>query len=477
MPYSGGSVMTIITEKTCTEQSTIKSVSHFYKQYQLGIALKKAGAYKQKGIPVLAVIIYLITLVYTGKSMFQDMRSANPLAQGFKKDTIYRFLNRAFINWQAFLLQVGHRVIADIDKLTCAERLSVFIVDETIFPALYAKKTELVSWVYDYAEKGGNKFKRGFRMLVLGWSDGASFIPLAFRHLASSNRKKRLCECRANLDKRSRAYRIRQEAVSKATTVLLKQLKVAMKAGITARHVLFDSWFAYPITITKICKLGLHVTARVKDADTILYLLGNEKKTAKQIFRSNRKRRGRSRYLLSVPVTIISKGDDGTQTQIDARLVYVRNRANRSKWIALLSTDTSLSEEDIIALYGKRWDIEVFFKVCKSYLKLTGEFRQLSYDAITAHTTIVMIRYMILAIEKRKQDDPRSLGELFFLSFDEVADIRFETALFLIMILLADTLNDLGLTEEKIEEITDRFIEDLPYNIRTCLSSCLGVAA
>jgi len=34
--------------------------------------------------------------------MYQDMRSANPLAQGYKKDVIYRFLNKAFINWQAF---------------------------------------------------------------------------------------------------------------------------------------------------------------------------------------------------------------------------------------------------------------------------------------------------------------------------------------------------------------------------------------
>ncbi|MCL1852261.1 MAG: hypothetical protein FWF88_04420 [Peptococcaceae bacterium] len=94
--------MISISEKARAEQSTIKSVSHFYKQYQLGKALKNAGAYKQEGIPVAALIHYLITLVYTGKSMYQDMRSANPLAQGYKKDVIYRFLNKAFINWQAF---------------------------------------------------------------------------------------------------------------------------------------------------------------------------------------------------------------------------------------------------------------------------------------------------------------------------------------------------------------------------------------
>ena len=42
------------------------------------------------------------------------------------------------------------------------------------------------------------------------------------------------------------------------------------------------------------------------------------------------------------------------------------------------------SEEEIIRIYGKRWDIEVFFKACKSYLNLVKEYRGISYDAMTA---------------------------------------------------------------------------------------------
>ena len=125
---------------------------------------------------------------------------------------------------------------------------------------------------------------------------------------------------------------------------------------------------------------------------------------------------------------------------LPARLVYVRNRNKRNDWIALVCTDMTLSEEEIISLYGKRWDIEVFFKICKSYLKLTGEFQQLSYDAVTAHTTVVMIRYMILSVEKRTREDPRTLGELFFMGFEGTADIKFERAICLIMTILSDTL-------------------------------------
>ena len=467
--------MSSIAEKTYAEQSSIKSVSRFFKRYQIGSILKSGGAYKGKGFPVIVIVMYLVSLVYTGKGMIQDMCSASPLAQGFCKDTVYRFLNQMHVNWQAILLTIAGKVVYDIDKLTSEVRLSAYVIDDTTYEILYAKKTELVSKIYDHAEKGKNRFKWGFRMLTLGWTDGVSFIPLAFRHLASSDLKKQRCGANPNIDKRSRAYRIRKEAVSKATDVLLIQLKAAKKAGIAAKHVLFDTWFAYPTTIVKIRELGLHVVARVKDTTKIKYLIDGEKKTAKQIFRENKKRRGKSRYLLSVNVSLYTT-ESGDNTLIPARIIYVRNRQKRNEWIALVSTDLELAENEAIALYGKRWDIEVFFKICKSYLKLAKEFQQLSYDAITAHTSIIMLRYIILSMEKRTMEDPRTLGELFFMGFDEASDIKFEQALILLMSLLSDTLKDenLGLTEEQMSKIMDSFINRLPEYFQICLQPDLA---
>ena len=462
--------MSSIAEKTYAEQSSIKSVSRFFKRYQIGSVIKNAGAYKQKGFPAIVIVMYLVSLVYTGKGMIQDMRSSSPLAQGFSKDTVYRFLNQIYVNWQSILLIIAGKAVSDIDKLTSEARLSAYVIDDTTYEILYAKKTELVSKIYDHAEKGKNKFKWGFRMLTLGWTDGVSFIPLAFRHLASSDLKKQRCGVNPDIDKRSRAYRLRKEAVSKATDVLLIQLKAAMKVGIAAKYVLFDTWFAYPTTIVKIRELGLHVVARVKDTTKIKYMVDGEKKTAKQIFKENRKRRGKSRYLLSVNISLHTT-ENGDMAFVPAKIVYVRNRQKRNEWIALVSTDLELSEDDIITLYGKRWDIEVFFKICKSYLKLSKEFQQLSYDAITAHTSIVMIRYIILSVEKRTMEDPRTLGELFYIGFDEAADIKFEQALIMLMSLLTETLKDadIGLTEEQMEKIMDSFINRLPEYFQLCL--------
>jgi hypothetical protein len=276
--------MLSIPDKSYAEQSSIKSVTNFYREYRIGSDLKRAGAYKHKGVPVATVVMYLISLIYTGKSMYQDFRSNSPLARGFGKDTIYRFLNLLSVNWRSLLLSIAGKVVTFIKTLTADDRMSAFVVDDTVYKALYAKKTELVSLIHDHAEKGKNKYKWGFRMLTLGWTDGVSFIPLCFRHLASSDEKKQRCGCKP-LDKRSRAYHIRKEAVSKSPDVMLIMLEAAIKAGIHAKHVLFDSWFAYPVTIAKIKALGLHVTARVKDTSTIKYLVDGKRKTAKEIFK------------------------------------------------------------------------------------------------------------------------------------------------------------------------------------------------
>ena len=94
--------------------------------------------------------------------------------------------------------------------------------------------------------------------------------------------------------------------------------------------------------------------------------------------------------------------------------MYVRNRNKRNEHLLLLCADLSLTEEETIQLYGKRWDIEVLFKICKYVLKLTGECRSISYDAICAHSAIVFPRYMLLALEAGKEQDPRTAGPIIF---------------------------------------------------------------
>ena len=130
----------------------------------------------------------------------------------------------------------------------------------------------------------------------------------------------------------------------------------------------------------------------------------------------------------------------------------------------------NLNGDEIIRIYGKRWDIEVFFKVCKSYLSLSKECNSLSYDAMTAHSAVVFTRYMMLSLENRESNDNRSLGELFLYFSDEMSDITwiqaFQMMLQMFRTILADNCE---LSDEKINELVDAFMNAIPALLKTQL--------
>ena len=117
-------------------------------------------------------------------------------------------------------------------------------------------------------------------------------------------------------------------------------------------------------------------------------------------------------------------------------------------------SDVNLDENEIVRIYGKRWDIEVFFKVCKSYLNLSRECNSLSYDAMTTHTAVVFTRYMMLSLESRESNDNRSLRELFLYFSDEMSDITWIQAFqMLLQMFRTMLLDNTELSDEKINEI------------------------
>jgi hypothetical protein len=54
--------------------------------------------------------------------------------------------------------------------------------------------------------------------------------------------------------------------------------------------------------------------------------------------------------------------------------------------------------------------------MAKHYLKLDSETQVRDFDSILAHSSIVMIRYIFLAVEQRFASDDRTIGTLSQLS-------------------------------------------------------------
>jgi hypothetical protein len=350
--------------------------------------------------------------------------------------------------------------------LTGAANMKVLIADDTLYRRNRSKYVELLSRVFDHID---NRYYRGFRMLTLGWSDGISFLPVSCALLFSSKEKHRLVPLRTDLDRRTNGARRRREGIRKATDVLVEMVAEALASGIQAKHLLFDIWFAFPATMRKLLAKGVHTICMLKVKEKIFYRYQGEDLHLAAIYRKIRKRRGRATILASIMVDI-GKNDKGVP--VPAKIVFVRDRRTK-KWLALLSTDTSLDDEQIIMAYNRRWDIEVFFKMARSFLNLAQECQGRSYDALVAHAAVVCCRYIMLALAKRTNKDPRTLGTLFHACCEELQQATFAEALALVLMFLEQAMGAAAeMTREIIRSLIDRFLRDLPpiYGARWLLA-------
>jgi hypothetical protein len=235
-------------------------------------------------------------------------------------------------------------------------------------------------------------------------------------------------------------------------------IRRALGLFIPAKYLVMDSWFGFPAVVRSIMS-DIHVICMVKNTPKIFYQYEEGHLTLSQCYRKIRKRRGMAQIKGSLVVGI----GDGKQ----ARLVFVnrRNKENRTKWLALLCTDLSLPEKEIVRIYGKRWDIEVFFKMAKHYLKLDSELQVRDFDSILAHSTIVMIRFIFLTVEQRLASDDRTIGALFFAASEELTDITFTQALLRIFRFL----------QEKVSQLSEKSQELMLEIIQTTMNEALAL--
>ena len=452
-----------ITQANQNDKQISKSIEKFFKRFHISSALKASNAYKKNGIPVIEVFQYLFLLIFSNRSMYMSLITGRN-TPGFAKDTVYRFMKMLQINWIRFTTLLASRIIRDaIVPLDSEDRANVLIIDDSMFERNRSKKVELLAKAYDHAN---HRYRFGFRMLTLGWSDGSSFLPVNSILLSSENKKNRVNEA-VKVDKRTAGYKRRLLSIQKGTQAMLELLKTAKKAAVPAKYVLFDSWFSSPSTLHAVKTIGYDVIGMVKKTPKMFFRYKGEDMSLITIYNRNKKRRGRSRYLLSVLVDVVKDGK-----VIPAKVVYVRNRNKRKEYLCLISTDTTLDENEIIRIYVKRWDIEVFFKVCKSYLNLSRECNSLSYDAMTAHTAVVFTRYMMLSLESREGRDNRSLGELFLYFSDEMSDITWIQAFRMLLQMFRTILNNnTELSDDKIDELVDTFMNTLPALLKAQLQA------
>ena len=412
------------------EQSQ-NAISPALKELQIAKLLYKANVRKDCGIPVFKVFQYLFMLVFHGKNLFRALESKHN-DHSISKNTFYRFIGNPSFNWRRFLLLLAVRVTTMFRKLTNKQRVSVLVLDDSVTRRNRSKTVELLAKVYDHVF---HEYVRGFNLLALGWSDGFSFVPIAFNLLSSAKASNRYQEASTEIDHRTNGWKTRMESVLQKPVAALHMINSALDAGIEADYILMDSWFTTEPFIKELANIGLSVIGMVKNLKQRYVYNGRRytlpqlakiamDKNAKQLYRSLLVRTGK----FDIPV----------------RIVFVRNRNKKSELLYLLTTDPALSEDEIIRIYGIRWSIETFFKASKSLLKLCDEFQTRSYDSAVAHTAIVFTRYTVLEWLRRQEQDPKTYGGLFFALCEDVQDMELAEALQSLMALFVEIINGIG---------------------------------
>lgn len=402
---------------------------------------------------------FLLLMVFQGCNLYRYLGSKKQDI-ACSKSTYHRFLNDRHYNWKKFITLLAASVITWFDKLTDPDRFKAFVLDDSFISRKRSKKVELLSYIFDHVS--GKKLP-GFNLLTLGWTDGFSFIPVAFNMLASA--KVRINEIKEGIDKRTNGYRNRMEAIMQKPDAAIAMLKAAIEAGIDAKYVLMDTWFTNEPFIRQVTELGLDVIGMLKDNKQMYHYHGkllNLKAIAAHHVRFNVNRD----VLGSIVVAT-------RYNRIPVKLVFIRNRNKHDEYLIILSTDCLLSDEEIVRRYGYRWSIECCFKVSKSLLKLGKEFQPVNYDTTVSSTALVFTRFIILEWVRRRENDVRTLGELFYSTFEEVRDIELADALGQLLSILENGINsgDVVMGERTRKELLQWYISQPAFIRRICQQS------
>ncbi len=340
-----------------------------------------------------------------------------------KKDTLYRFKQNANYRWRTFMYKTNRQIFKAIELSKELQQDTYFVIDDTILTKL-GKKIENVSFIHDH---NLGRSVLGFCIVILGLFTAQGFYPLDFAYCFGKKRHSKSPEETIGDPRKSSGRRSFEAKHYSKLELSLMMIQTAVKSGIVPSYVLFDSWYAWPKLINAIREINqnIHVICRLKKSNVQYEYQGKKYKLAPlyQKVKAQLKKDKRTGLLLKrvtvklpqsneTAVIIFSKGY--REPEIDKP--KSSKKKNEPKWVAFLSTDTSLHASTIIKKYTKRWPIEVCFKECKQLLGL-GKDQSNDFNAQVFSTTVSFLRYNLLNY-LNKVENYRTLGEL----FEQIAD-------------------------------------------------------
>lgn len=389
--------------------------------FKLSKLLKSFSELKKQGYSFTYIISVLLILPFIGLSNIHQATDRDIKA---KKDVFYRLKNNPIIDWRSIIWIFSLKFVNLIKaKTTQNTGVKCLIIDDS-FLEKTGKYIEKISRVWDHVSR---RALLGFKLNVLGFWDGISFIPVDFslhREKGKNKNKpfgltkkdfKRQFQKKRN--KETASYERIKEADQTKIKTGVKMFKRAVKQGLQFEYLLMDSWFTcnefieavrniktqtvHLIGMYKISKTKFNFKGKLYTYSQIRNLLGKPKRNRKTGY-----------YYLETEVLLDNK---------PLKLFFSR-KGKRGNWKTFLTTNTNLSFIQMLKIYSIRWSIEVFFKESKQLLYL-GKEQSNDFDSQIAAISLVMIQYILISTRFRFENY-ESKGALFKQSKAEVIRIR-----------------------------------------------------
>lgn len=388
----------------CHNESLHKGVLKPISAFKIGRFLGLFDSAKKRGWRVSILIVSLLLFRLKGESTFAAHKSISFLPR-IDDNTFYRLMNNCMMNWRGVLYRFAKEFKRNVEEK--GDPTSVpkcFVIDDTDLNKA-GKTFEFMGRVFNHVTK---KYLFGFKLLLLGYWDGKSLVPIDFSLHHEKGSKGTYGISKKEAEKRftkkrdvksNGAKRVKELDIAK-TQNCLSMIRRAIRHGFIADYALMDSWFVNDTIIAGIKSIKnscLNVLGMCKMDNRKYSIDGKELNARGLIVKYERKRGHYSRKHKSQYISLIVDYKGNL-----VRLYFIKYR-NSKNWTSLLTTDLTLSFVQTLELYQIRWTIEVLFKECKQYLAL-GQSQNTDFDGQIADATLALITYTILTLNKRFED-------------------------------------------------------------------------
>jgi hypothetical protein len=304
----------------------------------------------------------------------------------------------------------------------------VLIIDDTAKKKT-GKFVESISYFYDHS---AGCYYKGYQVVIAAWSNLRTCIPLDI--VLKTGKKRCKDSKRCDYPVTSHTHKRYLESRKSKTKIAVAMVKRALLHKISFDYVLWDSWYncseSYIFAFKKLLPKKIHLISMVKQGNE-LYKYGNKDLTVKELQAKagvwNIDKETGIKYK-SLEVGIYDKTDKSKKNKPitgTVKLCFFKFRTKgKRRCRALLSTDTTLAEMEVLESYTQRWSIEVMIKDLKQHMGFKQSMSSKYAPQLTDLTIKCIFYIMICSLKEREPE--KSIGQLVFEFNRQVEDYCIE---------------------------------------------------